>query len=254
MARYKLTIEYDGTPYVGWQAQANGRSVQATIEDAFLKFEGGRVVVKGAGRTDTGVHATGQVAHVDFPRDWPAEKLMDALNAHLKHAASGPQPIAILSVEIVGDDFDARFSARARHYLYRIVDRRAPLALELHRAWHVRSRLDVAAMDAAAKRLLGTHDFTTFRAASCQSKSPVKTLDRLDVTRDGDAVEIRASARSFLHNQVRSMVGSVKLVGEGKWSDDDLRAALLAADRTRCGAVAPSAGLYLTQVDYREDR
>lgn len=245
MARYRLTIEYDGTPYVGWQRQANGASVQAAIEDAFLALEGGRVVVKGAGRTDTGVHATGQVAHVDFPRDWPAAKLMDALNAHLR-----PQPIAIVAAEIAGADFDARFSAKARHYLYRIVDRRAPLALDLHRAWHVRSRLDAAAMDVAAKRLLGFHDFTTFRAAQCQAKSPMKTLDRLDVARDGDVVEIRASARSFLHNQVRSMVGSLKLVGDGRWSADDLGAALAATDRTACGPVAPAAGLTLVGVDY----
>ena len=250
MARYKLTIEYDGTPYVGWQAQDNGPSVQSALEAAFLRFEAGRIVVKGAGRTDTGVHATGQVAHVDFPRDWPAMKLMDALNAHLKHSPAGPQPIAVLAVEIVGDDFDARFSAKARHYLYRIVDRRAPLALDRHRAWHVRTRLDVAAMDSAAKRLLGTHDFTTFRAARCQSKSPLKTLDRLDVTRDGDTVEIRASARSFLHNQVRSMVGSLKLVGDGSWTADDLARALAAADRTACGPVAPAAGLALVRVDY----
>ena len=250
MPRYKLTIEYDGTPYVGWQMQANGPSVQGALEDAFLRLEAGRIVVKGAGRTDTGVHATGQVAHVDFPRDWPAEKLMDALNAHLKHAAAGPQAVAVLAVEIVGEDFDARFSAKARHYLYRIVDRRGPLALDRHRAWHVRTRLDVAAMDLAAKRLLGTHDFTTFRAAHCQAKSAVKTLDRLDVTRDGDTVEIRASARSFLHNQVRSMVGSLKLVGDGSWSADDLAAALAKADRTACGPVAPAAGLALVKVDY----
>ena len=250
MTRYRLTIEYDGTPYVGWQAQANGPSVQSALEAAFLRFEAGRIVVKGAGRTDTGVHASGQVAHVDFPRDWPAEKLMDALNAHLKHMSATPHPIAVLAVEIVGDDFDARFSAKARHYLYRIVDRRAPLALDLHRAWHVRTRLDVAAMDAAAKRLLGTHDFTTFRAAHCQAKSPMKTLDRLDVTRDGDTVEIRASARSFLHNQVRSMVGSLKLVGDGRWSADDLSAALARADRAACGPVAPAAGLTLVKVDY----
>lgn len=250
MPRYRLTIEYDGTPYVGWQFQANGPSVQGALEDAFLRLAAGRIVVKGAGRTDTGVHATGQVAHVDFPRDWPAEKLMDALNAHLKHAKDGPHPIAILAVEIVGEDFDARFSAKARHYLYRIIDRRAPLALERHRAWHVRTRLDVDAMDAAAKRLLGTHDFTTFRAANCQAKSPLKTLDRLDVTRDGDVVEIRASARSFLHNQVRSMVGSLKLVGDGRWTADDLGAALEEADRTACGPVAPAAGLALVKVDY----
>jgi tRNA pseudouridine38-40 synthase len=245
MARYKLTIEYDGTPYVGWQSQANGPSVQGALEAAFQKFEAGRTVVRGAGRTDTGVHATGQVAHVDFARDWPATKLMDALNAHLR-----PEPIAILAVELVDETFDARFSAKARHYLYRIVDRRAPLALDLHRAWHVRDRLDVAAMDLAAKRLLGTHDFTTFRATRCQAKSPMKTLDRLDVTRTGDTVEVRASARSFLHNQVRSMVGSLKLIGDGKWSADDLTAALAAQTRTACGPVAPAAGLTLVKVDY----
>ena len=250
MPRYKLTIEYDGTPYVGWQFQANGPSVQGELEAAFEKLAAGRIVVKGAGRTDTGVHATGQVAHVDFPRDWPAEKLMDALNAHLKHAPKGPQPIAILAAEIVADDFDARFSAKARHYLYRIIDRRAPLALERHRAWHVRTRLDVAAMDAAAKRLLGTHDFNTFRASRCQAKSSIKTLDRLDVTRNGDTVEIRASARSFLHNQVRSMVGSLKLIGDGTWTADDLVAALAKVDRTACGPVAPAAGLALIRVDY----
>ncbi|MDK9698496.1 MAG: tRNA pseudouridine(38-40) synthase TruA [Siculibacillus sp.] len=245
MTRYKLTVEYDGTPYVGWQSQANGRSVQGAIEEAFLRLVTDRVVVKGAGRTDTGVHATGQVAHVDFPRDWPAMKLMDALNAHLR-----PEPVAIVDTEIVGEDFDARFSAKARHYLYRIVDRRAPLAIDLDRAWHVRTRLDVAAMAEAAKRLLGTHDFTTFRAARCQAKSPMKTLDRLDVVRDGDAVLVRASARSFLHNQVRSMVGSLKQVGIGLWSADDLAAALAEADRTACGPVAPAAGLTLVKVDY----
>lgn len=250
MPRFKLVIEYDGTPYVGFQRQANGPSVQGTLEDAFAKLKAGSIVVRGAGRTDTGVHATGQVIHVDFDRDWPAGKLRDALNYHLK-----PAPIAVIAVEIVAADFDARFSAIARHYLYRIVDRRAPLAIERDRAWHVPARLDVAAMDAAAKILVGHHDFTTFRSTHCQSKSPLKTLDRLDVVRaSADLIEIRASARSFLHNQVRSMVGSVKLVGEGKWGPDDLRAALEAADRTRCGAVAPSAGLYLIGVDYRGDR
>lgn len=245
MPRFQLLIEYDGTPYCGWQRQANGPSVQGTIETAFLALKAGPVTLKGAGRTDTGVHATGQVAHVDFPRDWAADKLRDALNAHLR-----PHPIAILEATVVGDDFDARFSARARHYLYRIVDRRAPLALEQNRAWHVPTRLDDAAMDRAAKVLVGHHDFTTFRSAQCQSKSPVKTLDRLDVTRDGDTIEIRASARSFLHNQVRSMVGSVKLVGEGKWDADRLAEALEARDRAACGAVAPAAGLTLVRVDY----
>jgi tRNA pseudouridine38-40 synthase len=246
MTRYKLTVEYDGTPYCGFQRQANGPSVQGTLEDAFEKLKAGFVTVRGAGRTDTGVHATGQVIHIDLPRDWPAAKLMDALNFHLQ-----PAPIAILAAEIADPAFDARFSAKGRHYLYRIVDRRAPLAVEANRAWHVKTRLDAEAMDRAAKVLVGHHDFTTFRSTHCQSKSPLKTLDRLDVTRAGeDLIEIRASARSFLHNQVRSMVGSIKLIGEGKWDEDRLRAALAAADRTACGAVAPSAGLYLVKVDY----
>ncbi len=245
MARYKLTIEYDGTPYVGWQMQANGPSVQGAIEDAFAALKGGRVVVRGAGRTDAGVHASGQVAHVDFERDWPAAKLMDALNAHLR-----PHPIAILAVDIVAEDFDARFSAKARHYLYRIVDRRASLALELNRAWHVRDRLDVAAMNLGAQRLLGHHDFTTFRSTNCQAKSPMKTLDRLEIIRDGDLVEVRTSSRSFLHNQVRSMVGTLKMVGLRKWTADDVTAALEAKTRTACGPVAPAAGLTLVKVDY----
>ncbi len=246
MPRFKLTIEYDGTPYCGWQRQANGPSVQAALEDALEKLHAGFIIVRGAGRTDTGVHATGQVIHIDVPRDWPAAKLMDALNFHLQ-----PHPVAVVAAEIAAADFDARFSAKGRHYLYRIIDRRAPLAVELNRAWHVKTRLDVEAMDRAAKILVGHHDFTTFRSAHCQSKSPMKTLDRLDVIRVGeDLIEIRASARSFLHNQVRSMVGSVKLVGEGKWTDEKLAAALEARDHTKCGALAPPAGLYLTQVDY----
>ena len=246
MPRYKLTIEYDGTPYCGWQRQANGPSVQAAIETALEKLKAGFITVRGAGRTDTGVHASGQVIHIDFPRDWSALKLMDAVNFHLK-----PEPIAAVAVEIVADDFDARFSAKARHYLYRIIDRRAPLAMELNRAWHVKTRLDAEAMDRAAKILVGHHDFTTFRSTHCQSKSALKTLDQLDVTRAGEnLIEIRASARSFLHNQVRSMVGSIKLIGEGKWDETRLRAALAACDREACGAVAPSAGLALVKVDY----
>jgi tRNA pseudouridine38-40 synthase len=248
MPRFRLLVEYDGTPYCGWQRQANGRSVQGAIEEAFLRLGGGPVTLKGAGRTDTGVHAAGQVAHADFPRDWSADKLREALNAHLR-----PEPVAILEAAIVGDDFDARFSAIARHYRYVILDRRAPPALDAHRVWHVRTRLDEAAMGAAARVLIGHHDFTTFRSAHCQSKSPVKTLDRLDVIRDGDRIEILASARSFLHNQVRSMVGSVKLVGEGRWTAADLAAALEAKSRDACGAVAPAAGLTLMKVDYRSE-
>ena len=245
MPRYKLTIEYDGTPFVGWQVQDNGVSVQGVLAEAVLAFAGERAVVGGAGRTDAGVHALGQVAHVDLTKDWPADTVRDALNAHLR-----PHPIAVLAAEHVADDFDARFSAIKRHYRYRIVNRRADLALEAHRAWRVPRPLDAAAMHDAAQRLVGRHDFTTFRSTECQAKSPVKTLDRLDVARDGDEVRITTSARSFLHNQVRSMVGSLVHVGEGKWSADDLAAALAARDRTACGQVAPPQGLYLVRVEY----
>jgi tRNA pseudouridine38-40 synthase len=245
MPRYKLTIEYDGTPFVGWQVQDNGVSVQGILAEAVLAFAGERATVGGAGRTDAGVHALGQVAHVDLAKDWPPDTVRDALNAHLR-----PHPIAVLVAERVADDFDARFSAIKRHYRYRIVNRRADLALEAHRAWRVPRPLDAAAMHDAAQRLVGRHDFTTFRSTECQAKSPVKTLDRLDVTRDGDEVRVTASARSFLHNQVRSMVGSLVHVGEGKWSADDLAAVLAARDRTACGQVAPPQGLYLVRVEY----
>jgi len=247
MPRYRLDIEYDGGPYAGWQRQAGQHSVQAAIEQAIQAFSGETVTIRGAGRTDAGVHATGQVAHVDLTRAWTPDKLQGALNAHLKLAG---ERVAALAVAAVPDTFDARFSAVARHYLYRIVNRRAPLALERGHAWHVARRLDHAAMHAAAQQLLGKHDFTTFRSVQCQAQSPVKTLDRLDVTRSGDLIEIRASARSFLHNQVRSMVGSIKRVGEGAWTQADLKAALDAADRSACGTVAPPDGLYLTRVDY----
>ncbi|MFY9700432.1 MAG: tRNA pseudouridine(38-40) synthase TruA [Rhodoplanes sp.] len=245
MPRYKLVIEYDGAPFVGWQVQENGVSVQAALEAAVAAFCGESVSVRGAGRTDAGVHALGQVAHLDLTREWDADTVRDAINAHLK-----PHPIAVLSAEIVAATFDARFSALKRHYLYRIVNRRAPLALEAARAWRVARPLDAQAMNAAAQNLVGRHDFTTFRAAECQAKSPVKTLDRLDVERSGEHVRIHASARSFLHHQVRSMVGSLALVGEGKWSPDDLARALEARDRKACGPVAPPDGLYLVGVDY----
>jgi tRNA pseudouridine38-40 synthase len=245
MPRYKLTIEYDGTPFVGWQRQANGMSVQEAIETAIERISGERRVVHAAGRTDAGVHANGQVAHVDLPREWRADRLRDALNAHLK-----PAPIAILSTEKVGADFEARFSAVSRHYLYRILNRRAPPALARHYLWHVARRLDAVAMHAAALSLIGRHDFSTFRAAECQAKSPVRRLDRLDVVRLGEHIEIHASARSFLHTQVRSMVGSLEHVGSGKWSAADLIAALEARDRARCGMVAPPHGLFLMRVDY----
>lgn len=245
MSRYRLTIEYDGAPFVGWQSQKNGRSVQEAIEQAVAAFAGEQVTVKGAGRTDAGVHALGQVAHIDLSRHWPADTVRDAVNAHLR-----PEPVSILSVEAVSDDFDARFSARRRHYLYRIVDRRAPLALDCGRAWSVPARLDAATMHVAAQALVGKHDFTTFRASECQAKSPVKTLDSLDVLRRGDEITVHASARSFLHNQVRSMVGTLKKVGEGRWQASDVAAALAARDRARSGPVAPAHGLYLVAVDY----
>lgn len=245
MPRYRLTLEYDGTPFVGWQVQASGVSVQGRLAEAIQKFSGESADVRGAGRTDAGVHARGQVAHVDLAKAWPPDTVRDAVNFHLK-----PDPIAVLDCALAGDDFDARFSATARHYLYRIVTRRGTLALDRNRAWRVAHALDVGAMHAAAQVLVGRHDFTTFRAAGCQARSPVKTLDRLDVTDDGEEVRIQASARSFLHHQVRSMAGSLKHVGEGKWSMDDMRAALEARDRARCGVIATAAGLYLMRVEY----
>ena len=247
MPRFRLDIEYDGSAYAGWQQQAGHHTVQAAIEQAILAFSGEAVRIRGAGRTDAGVHATGQVAHVDLSREWRPDTVRDALNAHLGMAGEG---VAITGASPVGDDFDARFSARARHYLYRILNRRAPAALDRSRVWHVQRRLDADAMHEAAQELVGLHDFTTFRSVQCQSKSPVKTLDRLDVTRQGDEIAIRASARSFLHNQVRSMVGTLKRVGEGAWSAGDVSDALAATDRARCGPVAPPQGLYLVQVDY----
>jgi tRNA pseudouridine38-40 synthase len=245
MPRYKLTIEYDGTSFVGWQQQDNGVSVQGVLTDAVAAFAGERVMVSGAGRTDTGVHALGQIAHIDLAKDWDVERVRDAINFHLR-----PQPVAVLKAEQVAPGFDARFSAIKRHYLYRIVNRRADLTLNQNLAWRVPRALDCDAMHAAAQRLIGKHDFTTFRSTECQAKSPEKTLDRLDVVRDGDDVRVTASARSFLQHQVRSMVGSLVHVGEGKWSAGDLADALVARDRTRCGQVAPPHGLYLVRVDY----
>jgi len=247
MPRYKLTLEYDGTPFVGWQRQAAGVSVQSALEDALHAFCGENPGLRAAGRTDAGVHALAQVAHIDLARDWPTDRIRDGLTFHLK-----PDPIAVLECRAVTGDFDSRFSARARHYVYRIVNRSSRLALDSNRAWLVRKPLDADAMNAAASRIVGRHDFTTFRAAGCQATSPIRTLDRLAVTRTGDEIRIEASARSFLHNQVRSMVGSLKLVGEGRWTPDDMAAALAAADRTRCGPVAPACGLYLARVDYAE--
>jgi tRNA pseudouridine38-40 synthase len=245
MPRYKLILEYDGTPFVGWQMQENGLSVQTRLAQAIKAFSGEDTIPRGAGRTDAGVHALGQVAHLDLAKDWPAWKVCDALNAQLR-----PDPISVLACELVAGDFDARFSAQARHYLYRIVNRRSPLALDRSRAWHVMHSLDAPAMHDAAQILVGHHDFTTFRSSECQAASPVKTLDRLVVTRESDEVRFEASARSFLHNQVRSMVGSLKLVGEGKWAASDLEKALQSRTRGACGPVAPPGGLYLVRVDY----
>jgi tRNA pseudouridine38-40 synthase len=245
MPRYKLIIEYDGRPYCGWQIQDNGSSVQGTLETAVKAICGEFVRVNGAGRTDAGVHALGQVAHCDIAKTFPPGRLRDGLNAHLR-----PHPIGVLSAEVVPDDFDARFSARRRHYRYRISNRRANLALEIGHAWRMPRPLDAEAMHQAAQRLIGKHDFTTFRDTECQAKSPLKTLDRLDVTRDGDNVEVVTSARSFLHSQVRSMVGSLVWVGEGRWSAEDLTNALEARDRKACGPVAPPDGLFLVRVDY----
>ena len=245
MARYKLCLEYDGRGFVGWQRQDNGPSIQQSLEAAIERFTGERVAVTGAGRTDAGVHALGQVAHFDLAVERPADEVLGAVNYHLAPAA-----IAVLAVEAVDEDFHARFSALGRRYRYRIVNRSAPLTLEAGRAWRTSPALDAEAMDAAAQVLIGRHDFTSFRASKCQAKSPLKTLDALSVTRTRDTIEIVADARSFLHHQVRNMVGSLVLVGQGKWTRDDLAAALDARDRAAAGPCAPAEGLYLVAVRY----
>lgn len=249
MPRYKLIIEYDGAPFVGWQRQANGMSVQEALETALARFSGERPAVNGAGRTDAGVHATGQVAHIDLARAWSVDELRDAMNFHLR-----PHPIAVLRAEPAAADFEARFSAIRRHYVYRILNRRAPAVLVRNHVWHIARALDAQRMHEGAQRLLGKHDFSTFRASECQANSPVRTLERLDVVRTGDMIEIHASARSFLHHQVRSLAGSLEHVGSGKWTPDDLADALASRDRRRCGTVAPPTGLCLTQVDYDDPR
>ncbi len=245
MPRYKLTIEYDGSPFIGWQIQDNGASIAGAITDAIQEFTGERPNVIGAGRTDAGVHAFAQVAHVDLAKDWDEDTVRDALNAKLR-----PKPIAVISAEKVSATFHARFLATKRHYLYRILNRRTDAVLDRERVWRIPKPLDFQAMHEFAQRLVGRHDFTTFRSVECQAKSPVKTLDCLNVTRNGDEIRIEASARSFLHHQVRSMVGSLALVGEGRWSANDLQKALDARSRAACGPVAPAAGLYLIRVDY----
>ncbi|MEN8236265.1 MAG: tRNA pseudouridine(38-40) synthase TruA [Pseudomonadota bacterium] len=248
MARYKLTLEYDGTPFVGWQVQDSGLSVQEVLETAIKRLCGCSVRAHCAGRTDAGVHATGQVAHCDLPKDYPAHQVQNALNYHMK-----PHPVAVTHAEIVSDDFHARFSAIERRYLYRIIIRTAPLVLERNRAWRINHDLDARAMHDAAQILLGQHDFSTFRAQACQAKSPIKTLDQLDVTQIDNQIEFKVRARSFLHHQVRNIVGSLKLVGEGKWIKQDLQKALDACDRRKGGPTVPAKGLYLTAVIYYDE-
>lgn len=245
MPRYFLTIEYDGTPFVGWQRQAEGVSVQGALEEAIEKFCGETVIVRGAGRTDSGVHALGQVAHVDLTKDWQPSRVCDAINAHLR-----PLPAVVIGCAQVSSQFDARFTAIERSYLYRILTRRAPPVLDRNRVWWLPGPLDAPGMADAARVLVGHNDFTTFRATQCQATSPMKTLERFDVERIGDEIRCTVVARSFLHNQVRSMVGSLKHVGEGKWTRADLANALAARDRTACGTVAPATGLYLAGVRY----
>jgi len=245
MPRYRLTVEYDGRPFCGWQRQANSVSVQQVVEEAIARFSGESVSIQAAGRTDAGVHALGQVVSFDLSRQWDAFRVREALNFHTK-----PHPVAIVEASRAADDFEARFSATARRYEYRILNRRARAALEEGRVWHVAVPLDAAAMHAAAQLILGRHDFTTFRASECQANSPIRTLERLEVSRQGDMVVVAARAQSFLHSQVRSMVGSLKLVGEGRWTPAQFRGALDARSRAACGPLAPPDGLYLTGVDY----
>jgi tRNA pseudouridine38-40 synthase len=243
--RYKLIVEYDGAPFVGWQRQENGPSVQAALEAAVKAFCGADATMHAAGRTDAGVHALAMPAHVDLPRAFPADKVRDAINHYLQ-----PAPVAVLSAELAPADFHARFSATARHYLYRIVNRRAPLALDKGKAWRIPGDVDARAMHAAGQALIGRHDFSTFRAARCQAASPVKTLTLLSVERSGEEIAVSASAPSFLHHQVRSIVGSLAQVGLGRWRSDDIAAALAARDRAACGPVAPPEGLYFVKADY----
>lgn len=245
MPRYKLILEYDGTPFCGWQRQADRMSVQQALEEAIFRLSGEQVSTQAAGRTDAGVHGLGQVAHFDLSRSWDPFRVREALNYHLR-----PHPVGVIACAVVSDAFEARFSALARHYEYRILNRRAPAIIARNHVWHVPKPLDADLMHRAAQRIVGRHDFSTFRSSECQANSPIRTLDHFAVRRDGDLILVSASARSFLHHQVRSMVGSLKLVGEGKWSPDEFRAALDAADRRRCGAMAPASGLFFVKVDY----
>ena len=245
MPRYKLTIEYDGRPFHGWQRQKDGPSVQSALEEAIMAFSGETLTVQGAGRTDAGVHAVGQVAHIDLEKDVSLESLQNGINFHLR-----PKSVAIVRAEQVSDDFHARFSAVGRQYQYRIINRRAPLVLEAGRAWNLQGLIEAEVMHEAAQRLIGKHDFTSFRSAACQAESPVKTLDLITVIRKGDEICVTVKARSFLHHQVRNIVGTLKLVGEHKWPIEKVEEALEAKSRAAAGPTAPADGLYLIKVDY----
>jgi tRNA pseudouridine38-40 synthase len=247
MPRYRLTVEYDGTLFLGWQSQPVGATVQGVLEMALEKLHGTRIVVHCAGRTDAGVHAWGQVIHIDVPRKWDAFVLLQAINGNVR-----PHLVSVLEAAEVGEDFHARFSATGRRYLFRILNRRAPPTIEKNKVWHVPVALNADAMHEAAQHLVGFHDFSTFRDAQCQAKSPLKTIDKFEVMRFGDMIEVNVEARSFLHQQVRSMTGSLKRVGEGRWTPQDLKHALEAKNRTACGPVAPPDGLYLVSVNYKE--
>lgn len=246
--RYKIGIEYDGSSFHGWQRQDNLRTVQGAIEEAIEKITGQKVLVEGAGRTDTGVHASGQVGHFDLDKQYSPHRLQDGLNSYLREFGA-----AIFNVEEVVPPFHARFSALSRTYHYHIINRRAPLALERFRAWHVIAPLDFEAMQRAAQHLIGHHDFSAFRSSACQSNSALKTLTQFDIHRQDDRLTAVIKARSFLHNQVRIMIGTLKMVGEGKWNEDDLLRILSNKDRTRAGATAPPHGLYLVDVGYEEE-
>ena len=245
MPRYKLTIEYDGKPYMGWQVQKHGPSVQGALQDAVAKFNGAPVKVQGAGRTDAGVHALGQVAHVDLVKDLRADKVRDALNFHL-----GEEPISILDSELVDDEWHARFDAIERSYVYRILDRRPKLAIDKGRVWRIPVKLDPEAMHRAAQALIGEHDYSTFRDTNCQAKSPIRSVDEITVERVGEEVQIYVRARSFLHRQVRSFAGCLAEVGRGFWDEGQVKTALEARERSACGPVAPAEGLYLLDVVY----
>ena len=245
MTRWKLTIEYDGGPFMGWQRQDHGSSVQQSLEEALRRLTGEQCTVHAAGRTDAGVHALAMAAHVDVAKPLTEHRLREGVNALVR-----PQPVSVLAVEPVADDWHARFSCIGRRYLYRILDRRVPPALDRGRVWHVTARLDVEAMQEGAAMLVGRHDFTTFRSVQCQSESPVKTLDRLDVSRVGEEIHIEAAARSFLHHQVRSMVGCLAMVGRRQWRPEDMRRALEARDRAALGFNAPPQGLYFVEAVY----